>query len=250
MRAMTKKDSSLTFLEHLDELRLRLIRCVIFFSVAAFLVYGQVDRILPWILEPIGHVVFTAPSEAFMAYVLIAIWGGLFLSAPYVLYEIWKFIAGGLLTQERKYIAFFLPLSVIFFLAGCLFAYYVVLPIGLEFFLSFSNGYIVPMITVSKYLSFLGTMVLSFGVVFELPLAVVFLTRVGIATPRFLAEKRRYAIIAIFIVSTVLTPPDVASQLLMAVPLLALYEISILFSFLTCRMNAKREHAGFQGAPS
>jgi sec-independent protein translocase protein TatC len=116
------------------------------------------------------------------------------------------------------------------FIAGGLFAYFVAIPVALRFLLSFSTATIVPMITVKNYIAFVGTMLLAFGIIFELPLVIMFLTRIGIATPKFLAEKRRHAIVLILIVSAILTPPDCFTQALVALPLMILYEIGLLAS--------------------
>ena len=169
---------------------------------------------------------------------------------PFVFYQIWQFVSVGLTETERRYIVFFVPLSFIFFILGCVFGYWVMLPMMLKFFLSFSSPLMVPMIAVSKYISFVGMTVLSCGFVFEWPLVIVFLTKIGVATPHFLAEKRKYAIVLAFIASAVLTPsPDCFSQIIMAVPLIILYEISILYSKLTYRMGVRKPNVNFDGPP-
>ena len=240
------KDKQLTFFEHLEELRSRIVKSAIIIIAASCLFYGYVDRLIPFLIKPVGHVVFTSPAEAFVAQIMLAFFGGIFLSMPVVLYQVWQFVSAGLTETERKYIVIFIPLAYAFFTLGCAFAYFAVLPAMLKFFLSFSTPYVMPMITVSQYISFVGTVVLSFGFIFELPLAIVLLTKIGIATPQFLVEKRRHAIVLIFIVSAVLTPsPDWVSQLIMAIPLTVLYEISIIFSKLTYRLNARRANIRF-----
>ena len=222
------QNPSLSLFGHLDELRTRLIICLAAFFVATCLAFYFSDPLLAFIIKPVGYLVFTAPSEAFLARMTLTFLGGFLFSFPIIIYQIWQFVAVGLKDNERKYIVFFAPLSLIFFILGVLFGYFVMIPFALRFLLSFSTNNIVPMITVNNYISFIGTWVVSFGVVFELPLVLMFLAKIGIATPEFLRQYRRHAIIVILIVSAILTPPDVVSQLLMAVPLVILYEIGIL----------------------
>ena len=225
-----RQDKKQPLLEHLEELRRRILLSVACVFLAACVFYNFVERILPYLLEPVGRVVFIAPTEAFVTHVKIALFGGLFLSSPFVIYQIWKFVSMGLAQNERKYIMLFAPASFLFFISGACFGYLVILPIGMKFLLSFGSDYMLPMITVSKYITFVGVLTLAFGVVFELPLVILFLTKIGLVTPEFLSRRRRHAIVLIFIVAALLTPPDVVTQVLMAGPLLVLYEISILFS--------------------
>ncbi len=237
MRKNDQGISSLSFWEHLEELRGRLIKSFIVFILVCFGVYGFSDRILEFLIEPVGHLVFTAPGEAFGTYMTITLWGGFLVSFPFFLYQFWAFVRQALTDSEKKYVYFFGPISFIFFIVGIVFGYFVIIPISLKFLLSFSSATLVPMITVSQYMNFVTTFVLSFGVVFEFPLLLVFLTKIGIATPEFLRQQRRYAVVFIFIVSAILTPPDVCSQCLMAIPLLLLYELGIIFAVMINRFS-------------
>jgi len=223
-------ESKLSLVEHLEELRTRIIKSLIFIVIATCFAYSFVNVILLSLVKPIGKLVFIAPHEAFITRIKISFFVGLFLSSPFVLFEIWKFISLALKPNEKKYILIFGPLSLIIFFIGASFGYFIVVPIGIKFLLSFATDVLSPMITISKYVTFVGTLVLGFGVIFELPLAVFFLTEIGLIAPKFLSSKRRHAVVLIFIVAAILTPPDVITQLLMALPLLVLYEISILFS--------------------
>jgi len=225
-----KQDKKEPLLKHLEELRRGILLSVACIFLAAFIFYNFVERILPYLLEPVGRVIFIAPTEAFVTHIKIALFGGLFLSSPFVIYQIWKFVSSGLMRNERKYIMIFAPASFLFFIAGACFGYFVILPIGMKFLLSFGSDYMLPMITASKYITFISVLTLAFGVVFELPLVMLFLTKIGLVTPEFLSKRRRHAIVLIFIVAAFLTPPDVVTQALMAGPLLVLYEVSILFS--------------------
>lgn len=224
-----------TFFDHLDELRGRVIQFFFVYVVCCFFTYHLTGNILPFIIKPVGSVVFNAPGEAFSAYMILTLLGGFIIALPYFLYHIWAFAWDALTDKERKYIVFFGPLSLLFFLGGASFAFFVIVPIVLKFFLGFSSNYVVPMIGIKDYISFVGSFVLAFGIVFELPLVLVFLVKIGIATPEFLRQYRRHAIMAVLIMSAVLTPPDVVSQLLMAVPLVVLYELGVIFSVLAYR---------------
>lgn len=223
-------DRKLTLLEHIEELRFRIIKIALSVIVVSCLAYTRIDSIFSALVKPIGKLVFLSPQDAFLANIKVAFFVGLFLSSPVIIFQIWRFISEGLYKNERKYALIFGPLSFIFFIAGAVFGYVVIIPIGLKILLGFSTDYMTPMITVSNYINFVGTLTLVFGVVFELPLAMLYLTKLKFITPRFLITKRRHAIVAIFIVAAALTPPDVISQILLAIPLLVLYEIGILFS--------------------
>jgi len=233
-------DNRLTLIEHLEELRNRAIKSIVFIILASCLLYGFVDIILPGLVRPAGRLVFIAPQEAFIARIKISLFGGLFLSAPFVIYEIWKFVSSGLRPNEKKYILIFGPLSLIFFFLGAFFGYFVIVPVGMSFLLGFATDLIIPMISISRYISFVGILTLSFGVIFELPLVSLFLTKIGLVTPAFLSNKRKHAVVLIFIAAAILTPPDIITQCLMALPLLVLYEISIIFSKFIYRQNKSR----------
>ncbi|NQT06327.1 MAG: twin-arginine translocase subunit TatC [Candidatus Omnitrophica bacterium] len=230
-----QKNKRLTLVEHLEELRSRLAKSAIFVVVASCLFYGVVGYILPHLTRPVGRLVFIAPHEAFVTNIKIAFFGGLFISLPFLILQIWQFVKSGLKTNEKNYVLLFGPLSFLFFLAGSAFGYFIIVPIGMKFLLSFSTDIVTPMIAISRYVSFLGVLTFAFGLVFELPLIVLFLTKIGITTPQFLAARRREAIVLIFISAAVLTPPDIITQCLMALPLLILYEIGIIFSKLAYR---------------
>lgn len=223
-------DEKFTFVEHLEELRGRLFKSIICIIIAAGLCYNFVGKIMENIAKPVGKLVFIAPHEAFIANIKIALFGGLFLSSPFVLYHIWRFISVGLSRNEIKQVFIFAPLSFIFFLSGIAFGYIIIVPIGVKFLLGFATEVVSPMISISKYISFVGTLTLAFGVIFQLPIASLFLTKIRLVTPGFLANKRRHAVVLIFIGAAMLTPPDIVTQCLMAVPLLILYEIGIIFS--------------------
>jgi sec-independent protein translocase protein TatC len=230
-----RKNKTLTFINHLDELRGRVIQFLCVYVICCFFTYTLTGTLLPYIIQPVRMVVFNSPGEAFSAYMVLTLLSGFILSLPFFLYQAWAFAWEALTDKERKYIVFFGPLSLVFFIGGITFAFFVIVPIALKFLLSFSSPYVVPMIGIKNYIGFVGNFVLAFGIVFELPLVLVFLVKIGIATPAFLRQYRRHAIMVILIVSAILTPPDVVSQLLMAVPLVVLYELGVLFSAMAYR---------------
>lgn len=234
---MVKNPNEFTFFEHLDELRARLFKIVLAILAAAFIIYGFIDPILDFIIRPVGTLVFTSPADAFMARVTLIFLGGVILASPVIVFQIWRFIILGLKGPELKFVRVFAPASFFLFITGGLFAYFIIVPISIQFLLSYSSATIIPMITIKSYISFIGTLVLAFSVVFELPLILMFLTKIGIATPAFLIQKRKHAIILILIVSAFITPPDVVTQLILAVPLIVLYEIGILASRIIFHKN-------------
>jgi sec-independent protein translocase protein TatC len=221
---------TLSFLDHLDELRGRVLQYLFVYIVCCLITYPLTGRVLPFLIKPVGSVIFSAPGEAFSAYMLFTLIEAFILSLPVFLYHAWAFAWEALTINERKYILIFGPLSLVFFLSGGVFAYFVIAPIAITFLFGFSSAYVVPMINIKNYISFIGSLILSFGVVFELPLILMFLVKIGIASPAFLRYYRKHAIFAIFVLSAILTPPDVVSQILMAVPLIVLYELGIVFS--------------------
>ena len=228
-------DEKLTLVEHLKELKGRLVKSALIIIVLSASFYWLTDAVIPHLIKPVGRLVFIAPTEAFIARIKIAFFGGLFLSVPFLLYHIWQFVRSALKDNEKGYVLIFGPLSLIFFALGATFGYFVIVPIGIKFLLSFATDLVVPMITISRYISFLGILTLAFGIIFELPLISLFLTRLGIVTPQFLSSKRKEALVFIFILAAVLTPPDVVTQCLMALPLIILYEVGIIFSKIAYR---------------
>ena len=230
---MNKSPEDQSFFDHYEELRNRLIKSIIAVIIGACLFSFILDEVFIFIIQPVGKLVFLAPGEAFVTRIMLTLLGGVFLALPVILYQIWRFVASGLKKNEIKYVSIFAPCSFFLFIIGVIFAYFIAIPISMRFLLSFSTDLIVPMITIKSYVSFVGTMLFAFGIVFELPLVLVFLTKIGIATPAFLIDKRKYATVIILIVSAFMTPPDIVTQIIMAVPLIILYEIGIIASKLT-----------------
>jgi sec-independent protein translocase protein TatC len=225
---MGRKAEQLSFFDHLDELRQRLIKVAASVLLFSFGAYHFKDAILLFFTRTAGELVFTAPSDAFAVSIGVSFFVGMLLAMPVILFQLWQFLSSALKEDERKAIYVFGPASLLLFIVGALFAYFIVVPISFDFLMSFSSDILVPMISVRSYMSFVMTMVLAFGVMFEFPLLILFLAKIGVATPAFLSQKRRHAIVLIFVVSAIITPPDIVSLFLMAFPLMAMYELSIL----------------------
>ncbi|MFH1791961.1 MAG: twin-arginine translocase subunit TatC [Candidatus Omnitrophota bacterium] len=228
-------DQKKSFLEHLEELRRRTLVSLAVIAVLSAAAYSRSGYFLGLLAKPLGKLVFIAPQEAFLARIKISIFAGALISCPFLLYQAWMFVRDGLKENEKKRMGVYIPVSFVLFFVGAAFGYFVIIPIGLKFLLSYASPSLVPMISVSNCISFVGTLTIAFGVVFELPLAILFMTAIGVVTPRALAAKRRYAILFIFVAAAVFTPPDVVTQLFMAVPLVILYEISVALSRLVYR---------------
>jgi sec-independent protein translocase protein TatC len=221
-------NKTMSVIEHLEELRRGLIITLVTIAVCFLAIYPFAETLFQWLRTPIAAQLYMlAPAEAFMVYLEVALFGAIVVSLPMTLYQIWAFVAPGLYAHEKKYALAFIGFGSLCFALGGLFAYTVMLPFGLAFLLGYGGALIKPMITVSNYISFATTTMLVFGTVFELPLIAVFLARMGFITPALLKKHRKYAVLGAFIVGAILTPPDAFSQILLSVPLVILYEISI-----------------------
>lgn len=232
-------EAKMPLTEHLGELRIRIIRSMVAIGIGFSICYSFVDRLFGLLIAPLhGYgnenvaLIGTGVAEAFFTQLKVSFIGGLFLAIPVVLYEIWQFIVPALYENERKYARPFVVFGTGFFLIGAFFCYEVVLPIGYVYFMQqYALIGVSPQLRISEYLTFTSQMLLAFGTIFELPVVTFFLARVGVVNHTMLLQSGRYAIVIIFIVAAVLTPPDVASQMLMAIPLLVLYGISILVAY-------------------
>ncbi len=236
-------EKRMPFLDHLEELRWTLVRSLLAVLVCAIVAYIYSKEIVELLHRPAPDVklIFLSPTEAFMTYIKVAMYAGMVIALPYVSWEFWRFIVPGLLAKERKLVPPIVLFTVICFLVGAAFAYFIIIPFGLKFLvIGFQNDFLTANITIGKYLGFVITMVLVFGVVFELPVIAYFLSLVGLLTPEFLRSKRRYGIVIIFIVAAILTPPDAFTQSMLAIPLLFLYEISIWVSAAVQRSKKRK----------
>ena len=235
---------------HLEELRTRIIRSLLAIAAGFLASYGFSERLVTWLLRPLtairpdqALVIGTGVTDAFFTKLKVAGVAGVFVASPIVFYQAWQFVAPGLYERERRIAMPFSAAATFFFVAGAAFCYYLVFPVAFTFFLEeFTSVGISPQIRVSEYLTFTSRMLLAFGATFELPVVTFFLARVGLVTHRMMIAGARYAIVVIFIVAAVLTPgPDVASQMLMATPLLVLYALSIGIAYLAGRRTATEE---------
>jgi len=221
----------LTLVQHLEELRKRIIICLATIFIAGFFCFFYADNILSILSKPVGKLVFLKPTEAFVTRIKVSFYSGLFVSMPVIIYQIWKFVNPGLLEIERRTLYWTIPFSYLLFIFGVTFAFLGVLPTGMKFLLNYGTENIQPMISIGSYISFVMIFLLAFGFIFQLPLIVLLLTKLGVVTPEWLIRHRKYAILVIFIIAGVITPgPDIFSQFLMAIPTLLLYEISILLA--------------------
>jgi sec-independent protein translocase protein TatC len=234
-------DDKLPFVDHLDELRHRLIVSLVGIGLGFAVSYGFSQQLLLLLQRPMPtRLVFIAPTEAFFVNLKVAFYAGLILSVPLLLFQVWKFVAPGLYEHERRYSFPFLIISTVLFVIGAIFAYLVVLPIALHFLIAQGGELWQPNITLSNYLSFCLRLILAAGLMFEFPVLMYFLAKVGVVTPELLIKNRKYAVLAAFVISAILTPPDVFSQVLLAVPLFLLFEVSI---FVAKRVASGRETA-------
>ena len=238
-------DRELPFSEHLTELRSRLLVCV--GTVLAFTVgtYAFKQRLFDLLTRPmqaafkIAHQInpevperafkmaFKDPIEPFFTYLKVAVLAAVFLSVPVLLYQAWMFIAPGLYRHERKATAPFIVVSTAMFIGGAAFCYATVLPYGYGYLLTYAGEVYVPTLMMREYLSLTAKLLIAFGLVFEVPVFIIFLARLGMVTPDGLVRYRKYAWVLVFVVAAVMTPPDVITQLFLAAPLVLLYEVSI-----------------------
>ncbi len=263
--------NEMSFLDHLEELRWHLIRstvAVLIFAVVAFLmkdfifdtvifgpkkpdfptygVFCKLSRMLGFSEafcgnEPLFRVQSRVMAGQFSAHIWTSIWAGFILAFPYVLYEMWKFVSPGLYEKERKYSRGFIVIASLLFFMGVLFGYYVVAPLSINFLGSYTvSDEVFNDIDLSSYISTVRAAVIACGLIFELPVIIYFLTKIGLVTPEILKKYRKIALVIVLILSAIITPPDVASQIIVAVPILVLYQISIYISKVVLKREAKR----------
>ncbi|SDT87436.1 twin-arginine translocase subunit TatC [Desulfobacula phenolica] len=225
------------FTEHLGELRDRLVRSFIAVGIGFVAAYFFKEKLFEILIAPLVNamgenentrMIFTGLPEAFFTYLKVSLLTGIVVATPVLFYEFWMFVSPGLYRNEKKYFLPIVILSVFFFAIGSSFGYFVVFPYGFKFFLGFATENIHAMPSMKEYLSFASKMLLAFGFVFELPLVLTFLARMGLVTVPFLKKNRKYALLLFFVGAAIITPPDVVTQVMMALPLMLLYEISII----------------------
>ena len=252
---------TMSFWEHLEELRSRLLRAIIAFLIGVVVCWIYREKLLVWLTKPFidawnkgkiegsAALHFPAPASLFVAYIKIAMVGGLVLSLPVLLYQVWAFVAPGLYQKEKRLALPFVFSSCALFAGGGYFGWRVAFPVAFQYLLGFSGpigatGFEVkPTVMVGDYIEFVSRMLIAFGAVFELPVLIFFLSVAGIVTHKHLLKFFRYFVVVAFIVAAVISPPDVTSQFLLAVPLIMLYAISIGIAWLVDKRRARAERA-------
>ena len=241
---MSNEENEGGFVSHLTELRKRLIHSFIFLIIFFVICYIFAEHIYGFLVDPFAQAVkddgsdrrliFTALQETFLTYIKVAFFAAFFLTCPYILIQIWKFIAPGLYEHEKSALMPYLVLTPILFLLGGMLVYYLIMPLAIKFFLSFESTGLTTALPiqleakVNEYLSLVMKLIFAFGISFQLPVILSLLARIGFIDSIFLRERRKYVVIIIFAVAAVLTPPDPVTQIGLAVPLLLLYELSII----------------------
>jgi sec-independent protein translocase protein TatC len=229
----------MSFLEHLEELRKRLIVAAIAIAVGFLACWNFADKIFAWIQEPLikflpkgdQKLAYTHLTEPFMLYMKVAFFAAIFVTSPILMWQVWRFISPGLYKRERRWAAPFIIFASAFFLLGGYFGYRVILPGACAFFVETGRQF-KQMIKVDEYFSFASTLILAAGGVFETPILIFFLARLGVVTPQFLLQKSKYAIVLAFIISAIITPsPDMVNQTLLALPMIALYFLGVGVAF-------------------
>lgn len=228
-------DQEQPLIDHLSELRKCLIRTVIFVAIGFLGCWFYSDQIFDLLRQPIspflktdsGGLIFTAPMDKFMAHIKVALFAGFVVSSPLWMHQLWLFISPALYKEERKYGVAFILFGTILFLTGVSFVYFVVYPLAFEFLMTFGGDKDVPLIKIDEYLSFITTTTLVFGLTFEMPLILAVLGRLGVVSSDMLKASRRYTVVILALISAIVTPPDLISQILLLIPLYLLFEFSI-----------------------
>jgi sec-independent protein translocase protein TatC len=258
------EEHSMTFWEHLEELRKRLIRMALAFILGGIVAWIFREPLLMWLTKPYvdawkagklaGNAAlhFPAPASLFIEYIKLAMLGGLVLALPIMLYQLWAFIAPGLYSREKRLAIPFVVSSCALFAGGGYFGWKVAFPVAFQYLLGFSGTVggleVMPTVMVGEYIEFVSRMLIAFGVVFELPVLVFFLSVAGLVTHRHLIKFARYFVVIAFVIAAVITPPDIASQLLLAIPLCLLYVVSIGIAWIFSRPKKANEEASKEGA--
>jgi sec-independent protein translocase protein TatC len=239
----------MSFLDHLDELRRRLVACAISLGIGTLVAFAFIDRIFDFIMRPLyerlpkgSSLIYTEPTEAFMLYVKIALLAGLVIAAPLIMYQLWRFISPGLYAHEKRFALPFIVMTSVFFVGGAAFNHYVLFPMAWVFLAGFSNDYLMMMPRVESVFSLYAMLMLAMGLIFEMPAVVLILARIGIVSAGFLWRNIKYAVLIIFIAAAVITPTgDMVTQSLMAGPMLLLYLLSILLALIFGRKRRRRD---------
>ena len=241
-------ESTMNLGDHLEELRTRLILAIAGLLAGTILAFCFGTKIIAFIqipydnLMPDNPLVALAPADAFIGYMKISLIAGLIFSSPWVFYQLWMFVSSGLYQKEKRYVHMAVPFSAALFVAGALFFLFIVSPLSIKFFLKFGDIIgVAPNWTFQKYVAFVTTLMLVFGIAFQTPIAIFFLTRTGLVTIQAMRNSRKFVLLAVFILAAVATPPDVISQITLALPLYLLFELGILLSYLSSRKKKSQD---------
>ncbi len=223
----------MNLIQHITELRIRIFRIALSIFVGMLICWGVSEHIFDIIRHPIAHylpqggLVFTGPLDKFIAHIKISFITGAMISAPFWLYQIWKFISPALYKNEKKFAAGFILFGTLQFALGILFCYFIVFPMAFKFLMTFGGDIDKPMITINSYLGFFTHTAILFGLTFQMPVIITFLGAMGVVSQAFLKKYRRYAIVSMTALSAVAAPPDAISMILLMVPLILMYELSV-----------------------
>jgi sec-independent protein translocase protein TatC len=240
-----KEPGGMSLIDHLDELRRVLVHSLLAAGVAIILAWFWSEPMLDLLVRPVKEfgVYFTAPNEAFLIRMKLSAIAGLFLVLPFILFRIYGFVLPGLYGRERKMVTPLLLTTTLLFYAGTAFCFLVVVPLVVRFMIGFGTSVMKPLLSIGPYFDFVAQMCLAFGLIFELPILVFVLSAIGIVNPRWLLRSWRWALVIIFTVSAILTPPDALSQCAMAIPVSLLYISSVLVAILATRGRERRRRA-------
>ena len=246
---MSAKEKSMSFIDHLEELRWRLIKSIVSILLGGIVTFFFIDEILQLLLQPLENIDSANKANLqvlsvqgmFVIKCKIALFGGIIFSVPVITYQTWSFISPGLYANEKGFAVPLVIFSFMSFSGGILFSYFILIPYCLNFFASLSGDIVLNNFSINHYFSFVTWMLLGSGIVFQLPVVSFLLSTIGLLTPPFMRHYRRHSIVAIFILSSFITPPDPVSMLVMALPLIVLYEISIGISWFVNQSKKKSD---------
>lgn len=246
MATKNSGDKEMSFFDHLDELRKRLIYVAIVVFAFTVVCFTFVDQLLDLLTRPAAHLdlIYTTPAEALMAQIRLSFLAAIIIALPYILYQLLAFIMPALRETERKVIIALVIAMFILFALGVSFSYFIVFPFALRFFLGFEMEGLTPLFTISAYISFVSSFLLAFGLVFQSPLVFWFLGHMGLVSSDFLKTNRKFAVLIMAVLSAAITPPDFISQILMIGPMLGLYEVGLSLVKFTERKRARLEEVG------
>ena len=219
-------DGSMSLIAHLTELRSRLIKCLVATALGSCVGYFFIQDIMHYLTLPAGKLYYMQPAEAFFTYLKVACVAGVLLALPIIFWQVWRFFLPALTSRERMVLGIVVPASVVLFFCGLAFSFFLVLPAGIKFFLGFGNAELEALLSVNKYFDFVIMFVLPFGFIFELPLVMTIMGKMGLITSAFLKKYQRIIIFLSFVVGALITPtPDVFTQSMIALPIIVLYEV-------------------------